>query len=156
MYSKRTRFLPCWSFVSFGIWRNVWGRVRDWNKSSRKGRTGKKKVAEYIRTHITCIELCVTCCKAKPSSCWKSKFKRMTYWKSRVYIANPSYVIDPNTVYFAWTKKIKGADVVESINHVTFLTKGSRDLLVYRCPPSCFGNKWIRILFSRILCITAI
>ena len=29
-------------------------------KNSRKGRTGKKKVAEFIRTHVTRIELCLT------------------------------------------------------------------------------------------------
>ena len=34
--------------------------LQDWNKSSGKGRTGKKKVVEYIRPHVTCIELCVT------------------------------------------------------------------------------------------------
>ena len=56
------------------------------------------------------------------SCLWKSKCKRISYWKSRVYMANPCHVIvSKHTVYFAWDK-IKGADVVRSINHETFLT----------------------------------
>ena len=34
--------------------------MQDRNKSSQKGRIGKKKVAEYIRTHVACIEQCIT------------------------------------------------------------------------------------------------
>ena len=46
----------------------------------------------------------------------------MSHWKSCVYIINPCYVISfKHTFYFA-RDKIKCADVVESINHVTFLT----------------------------------
>ena len=33
--------LPCWSFVSFRVWRNFWGCVRGWKNSNRKGRTEK-------------------------------------------------------------------------------------------------------------------
>ena len=129
----------CWSFVSFGIWRNVWGCARDWNKSSRKGRTGKKKVAEYIRTHVACIELCVT--KAKASCLWKLKCKREWVIVSREYIW---------LILVMWSApnardKIKGADVVGSIDHVTFLTNRFTDV-----HHLCFGNEWISILFSRI------
>ena len=51
----------------------------------------------------------------------------MSYWKSRVYIANSCHMIgSKHTVYFA-LDKIKGADVVGNINHVTFLTNGSQN-----------------------------
>ena len=90
MYFGRRVF--SYSFVSFGIWRNVWGCARDWNKSSRKGRKGKKKVAEYIRTYVACIELCVSSWQSQTVSrsqngrewgrereccLWKSKCKRV-------------------------------------------------------------------------------
>ena len=114
MYFRKACFLPCWSFVSFEIWRNVWGCVRDWNKSSRKDRSGKKRVVAYIRTHVMCIELCVTSLQ--------SQNVRELVIGSREYMANPCHVIgSKHTVYFAWDK-IKGVDVVRSINHVTFLT----------------------------------
>ena len=100
MYSRRTCFIPCWSFVTFGIWRNVWGCARDWNKSSRKGRTGKKIVYKH------------PCCVYWVMCLWKSKCKRMCYWKSRVYIASPCHVVgSEHTIYFA-RDKIKGVDVV--------------------------------------------
>ena len=112
----------------------------NWNKSSGKGRTGKKNVAVYICTHVTCIEPCATSRQGqnvrkrvlslevkmweKECCLLKSKCERMGYWKSWVYIANPCHVVgSKHTVYFAYNK-IKGADVVESTNHVTFLTNG--------------------------------
>ena len=46
----------------------------------------------------------------------------MSYWELRVYIANPCHAIgSKHTVYFA-RDKIKGASLVGSINHLTFLT----------------------------------
>ena len=134
MYFRKTCFRPCWSFVSFGIWRNVWGCVQDWNKPNRKGITGKKKVAEYIRTYVACIELCVTSWQSQAISgsqkvreggrereccLWKSKGKREgTVIVSREYIW---------LILVMWSApnardKIKVADVFECINHVTFLT----------------------------------
>ena len=56
------------------------------------------------------------------SCLWASKCKKANYWKSRVYIVNHCHVIvSKHTLYFA-RDKIKGADVVGSINHVTSLT----------------------------------
>ena len=82
-----------------------------------KRQNRKEKIAEYIRTHVTCIELCVTSWQS-----WKSKCKRVSYRKSWVYMAYPCHVIgSKHTVYFA-RDKINGADVVGSINHVTLLT----------------------------------
>ena len=52
----------------------------------------------------------------------KSKCKRASYWKSRVYIVKPCHVIgSQHTVYFV-RNKIKGAGVVGSINNVISLT----------------------------------
>ena len=50
MFSRRKCFLPCWSFVTFGIWRNVRDRARDWNKSGRK-RKNRKEKGRRVYTH---------------------------------------------------------------------------------------------------------
>ena len=146
-------FLPCWSFVSFGIWRNIWGRARDWNKSSQKGRTGKKKkrVTEYIRTHVMCIELCFTSWQ-KPSYHWKSKRKRMSYWKSRVYMANPCQT---RCLFCVWQNQ--RSNIVESINYVTFLN--NRFLRLISLPTSTIfvsGTSESVSYFLEFFCITAI
>ena len=47
----------------------------------------------------------------------KSKFKRMSSWKTRIYIGNPCY-----TVGSKCARQNKGTDVVVSTNHVKFLT----------------------------------
>ena len=116
MYFWKTYFLPCWSFDSFRIWRNVWGCAWDWNKSNRKGRTGKKKVAEYIRTHVACIELCVTSWQSQGVS--GSPNVRQWITASREYIWLTLVMRSAPNV----RDKVKGADVVLSTNHVIFLT----------------------------------
>ena len=118
LYFRKTCFLPCWSFVSFGIWWNVWGCVCDWNKSSRKGRTGKKKIAEYICPHVTCTELNVTSWQNQAVS----RYQNVSHWKLWVYKINPCHVIDSKHIVYLAQYKIKGVNVVGSINHVTFLT----------------------------------
>ena len=107
IYSRRRCFLPCWLFVSFGIWRNVWDCVQDSNKSSQKACQERKRpcYVYWPACHLL----------AKPSCLGKSKCMRMSYWRSRVYIANPCYEISSkHTVYFA-RDKIKGVDAVGSI-----------------------------------------
>ena len=133
MYFRKTCFLPCWSFVSFEIWRNVWGCARDWNKSNRKGRTGKKKVEEYIRTHIACIELCVTSWQSQAVS--GSQNVREWVIVSREYIW---------LILIMWSApnvrdKIKGADVVVSTNHLIFLTNRFSKLI--SLPTSTFVSR---------------
>ena len=116
MFLRKTRFLPCWSFVSFGIWLNVWGCARDWNKSSRKGRTGKEKVADYIRTHVACIELCVTS--------WQSQVVSGSQSVREWVIVRRKYICQILVMWSAPNARdeLKGAVVAESINYVTFLT----------------------------------
>ena len=81
----------------------------------------------------------------------------MSYWKLRVYMANPCHVIgSKHPVYFAWDK-IKGADVVGSINHVTFLT--NRFLKQISLPTSTIfvlGTSESVYYFLDFSCITAI
>ena len=56
--------LPCWLFASFGVWRNFWGCVRGCKKSNRKGKRGKKKVAECIHFRgVGCWKLKCVCVK---------------------------------------------------------------------------------------------
>ena len=139
MYFRKTCFLPCWLFVSFWIWWNVWGRARDWNKSSWKGETGKKKVAKYIRNHVVFIEMCVTSWQSQAVSGSQNVRERVT--------SSHEYTWLTLVMWLAPTAqdKIKGVGVVVSINPVTFLT--NRFTNVHHL---CFGNKWISILFSRI------
>ena len=115
MYFRKTCFLPCWSFVPFGIWWNIWGCARDWNKSNRKGRTGEKKVAEYILTHVVCIVLCVTIWQSQAVSGSQNVRQRVTASRECIWLTLVMRSA-PNA-----RDKIKGADVVVSINHVTFL-----------------------------------
>ena len=68
------------------------------------------------------------------SCLWKSKWKRASRWKSRVYIVKTCRVVgSKNNVYFS-QDKIIGADVVGSINHETSLT--NRFLKLIRLPTS--------------------
>ena len=94
---------------------------------------------------------------AKPICLWKSKCKRMCYWKSTVYIVNPCHLIgSKHTVYFA-RDKIKGADVVGSINHVTLLT--NRFLKLISLPTSNIfvsGTNESVSYFLEFSCITSI
>ena len=102
-------FLPCWLFVIFGIWRNFWGCVRGWNKSNRKGRTGKKRwqnvYAPMLRV-LNCVLLTVKVKlfleveneereRERERECclYKSKCERMSSWKNRIYIGNPCHVV---------------------------------------------------------------
>ena len=102
-------------------------------------RQNRKEKGCRVYTH-PCYALAVSYKLAKPSCLCK----RISYWKSRVYMVNPCHVIgSKHTVYFAWYK-IKGADVGGSIKHVTLLI--NRFTVVHHL---CFGNKWISILFSR-------
>ena len=57
---------------------------------------------------------------AKLSCLWKSKCKRLSYWKSRVFIANPYHVIGSKHHLF-FTEQNQRC-IVGSINHMTFLT----------------------------------
>ena len=149
MYFRKTYFLPCWSFVSFGIWRNVRGYVRDWNKSSWKGRTGKKKVAEYIRTPVTCIELCVTSWQSQAVSGSQNVRERVIGSREYIWLIQTHF-------YFA-RDNIKSADVVGSINHVTFLiNRFSR--LISLLTPTIFvsGTSELVSYFLEFSCITTI
>ena len=85
MYFRRLCFLSRWSFVSFGIWRNIWGCVRawDWNKSSRKVEQERKKFEDYIRPYVMCLELCIS---SSQSEKWENEW--VSYRKWRVYIGN--------------------------------------------------------------------
>ena len=60
--------------------------------------------------------------KENESCLCESKCKRVSYWKSRVYIVKPCHVISfKHTIYFV-RDEIKGADIVGSIYHMTSLT----------------------------------
>ena len=117
-------FLPYWSFVSFGIWWNVWGCAQDWNMSSRIGRTGKKKVAEYICTHVACIEMCVTSWQSQAVSGSQNVRERVIVSREYIWLILVMWSA-PNV-----QDKIKGAEVVESINHVTFLANQFLKLII--------------------------
>ena len=87
----------------------------------------RRKKSHTVHMAIVCFWSCVSLAgirnvRENESCLWKLKCKRASYWKFRVYIVKPCHVIgSKNTVYFA-QDKIKGADVVGSINLVTFLT----------------------------------
>ena len=115
MYFRKTCFLPCKSFVSLGDGWNVWGCVQDWKKSIQKGRTGKKKVAEYIYTHVTCIELYITCWQSQAISESQNVREGVTASCEYIWLIFVMWLA-PNV----WDK-IKVMDVVRSTNHVIFL-----------------------------------
>ena len=151
MYFRKTCFLPCWSFVSFGIWRNVWACGQDWNKSSRKGRTRKKKVAEYICTHVACIELYVTSWPSQAIS--RSQNVREWVTASREYIWLTLVMWSAPNV----RDKMKGANLVASINHVTFLTSRFSKLISLPTPAIVvLGTSESVFYFLEFSCITAI
>ena len=52
----------------------------------------------------------------------KSKCKRASYWKLRVYRVKLCHVIGSKRIVYFARDKIKGVDIVGSINHVTSLT----------------------------------
>ena len=86
MYFRWPYFLPCWSFVFFGIWQNVWGRARAWerNKSNRKAEQ-ERKFADYIHAHVMRFQLCVACWQGE-----ECENERISYQKCRVYIGTMS------------------------------------------------------------------
>ena len=138
------RFLPCWLFVSFGVWRNFYGCFRGWSESNCKGRTRKKIAAESIHfVVLTAVRererenewVCVLSLEVKMESVsclsvrgvyclCELKWKKMSSWKTIVYVSNPCHAVG---------SKIAGqnqvADVVVSTNHVTFLTNRFTSLI---------------------------
>ena len=82
----------------------------------------RKEKGRRVYTDPCCVYWAVFHQLGKPSCLWKSKCKRMSFWKSWVYIIVPCHVVgSKHTVKFAWDK-IKCTDIVDIINHVTFLT----------------------------------
>ena len=85
------------------------------------------------------IELCVTSWQNQTVSWSQNAREKITASREYIWLTLVKWSV-PNA-----PDKIKGADVVVSINHVFFLTNGFIDV-----HHLCFGNKWISILFSRI------
>ena len=111
-------------FISFWFWPKSLRLYEGFKQNMRR------KNSHTIHSPIVCFWSYVSLngiqnvrVERENGSCsWESKCKRKSYWKSRVYIVKPFHVIgSKHTVYFV-QDKIKGADLVESINHVTFLT----------------------------------
>ena len=99
--------------------------VRKTVTSPAESQNRKEKRLQIIYAHMLCVLNCVSLAgkaknERKGSCLWKSKWKRASYWKSRVYIVKPCHVVSSkHTVYFA---RDKSADVGATINHVTSLT----------------------------------
>ena len=126
-------------------------------KQVQPKRQNRKEKGCRVYTH-TCYVYWAVCHKlAKPSCLWKSKCKRMSYWKSRVYMANPCHVISTkHTVYFA-QDKIKGTDVVGRINYTTFLTNRFSKLInLPTFTIFVLGTSESVLYFLEFSCITAI
>ena len=83
-----------------------------------------RKNSHTIHTPIVCFWSYVSLAdiqnvRENESCLWQSKWKRVSNWKSWVYIVKPCQVIgSKHTVYFV-QDKIKGADIVGGINRVT-------------------------------------
>ena len=60
MYFRKTCFSPTLVVYLFWDLTKCLKLCARLEQVQPKSRTGKKKVAEYIRTHDACIELCVT------------------------------------------------------------------------------------------------
>ena len=119
-------------------------------------RQKRKEKGRRVYTHPCYVYWTACHLLAKPSCLWKSNCKRMSYWKTTVYMANPCHVIgSKRTVYFA-QDKLKGADVVESINNMTFLTNSFSRLI--SLPTSTIfvsGTSESVSYFLEFSCITA-
>ena len=145
MYFRRQSFLPCWSFVSFRIWRNVWVRAHfwDWNNSRRKVEQERKR-SQIIYSSILRVLSYV-------SLAGKAKNERASYRKCRVYIGSHVTWTAPNTVYFV-RDKIKCVDVVGSTKLIISLS--NRFLKLINLPPFVSRTSESWILFTRIYCTT--
>ena len=120
-------------------------------------RQNRKEKDRRVYSHPCYVYWAVYHKLAKPSCLSKSKCKRMSYWKSRVYIANPCHVIGSKHTVYCARDKIKGADVVGCINHVTFLTnRFSRLMSLPMSTIFVSGTSESVSYFLEFSCITAI
>ena len=81
----------------------------------------KEKVAEYIRTHVACIELCVTSWQSQATSGSQNARERVLSLEKVTASRDYTWL-----TFILWSSpnardKIHGADVIGSINHVIFL-----------------------------------
>ena len=122
----------------------------------------RRKNLHTIHMHIVCFWSYMLLARiqnvGRNESClWKSKYKRTSYWKPRVYIVKPCHVFGSKpTVYFA-QDKIKGVDIVGSINHVTFLTnRFPKQISLLTSTIFVLGTGESVSYFLEFSCITAI
>ena len=112
-----TCLLPCWLFVSFGISWNFWVCVWDWNKSNRKGRKGKKMVAESYAPMLRVLSSVLLTGYVK-------LFLEVEMCERERVLEKREYILEIHVMWSAPSTrdKIKCMDVVVSTNHVNLLT----------------------------------
>ena len=132
--------LPCWLFVSFGVWRNFCGCVRGWKKTYRKRKrmvaidSRKSNVKKRKRVLTLLVEM-----------------ERVRVFSLEATMER-EWVLEYESIYRQSLSccrlqkhgtKIEVADVVVSTNHVVFLAnRFPRLISLLTSRHLCFGNKW--------------
>ena len=142
MYFWEPCFLSRWLFVSFRVWRNVWGHARAWDSDQvqPKGRTGKEK-GQRLCTR-PCYMLHVL---SYVSLAGKAKNERVRNRKCSEYIVTMSRDWF-QTHDLSCTGKVECADVVGSTKHVISLSNRFPKLINLPTPSafiSGINESWI-------------